>query len=72
MIVKVQVPLMCSGTDWDCLVYDETRSLQRMIPFTKEVSSAVGDSLKAYFNASVSRKGTLVIDFDNKLPEQKW
>lgn len=72
MIVKVQVPLMCSDTDLDCLVYDETRSFQRMIPFTKEVSAAVGDGLKAYFNASVSRSGRLVIDFNNKLPEQKW
>jgi hypothetical protein len=72
MIVKVQWPLFSSETNPQCLVYDETRSFKKMIDCTKEIDLAIGPKRKAYFNASISRNGTLVIDFKGKLQDQNW
>ena len=59
MVVKVQMPL--GGDATEALIYDESRRLTLQAP-VEQVRGIMGEDIKAYFNARITRGGKLTIE----------
>lgn len=70
MIVKVQLPLAGSGpTMRPVLVYNESRSIEALIPLTSDLLEVMNGELKAFFHAHM--EGTNLF-LDDPAPWQEW
>ena len=68
-IVKVQLSLVTSHDQRQCLVYNQKRNLLQEFPASPKILKAMGKHDKRYFNASFD-KGELTINEPTK--EQAW
>ena len=70
MIVKVQLPLASNAPKPELLVYNEDRSIQELLPASKEVVDLFDeDEVKAFFYATL-KDGNLTLD--GRAPWQTW
>lgn len=71
MIVKVQIPIESNmpPEEYRALVYDETRSLEVLVPITDGLREAMGSHVKQYWYAHT--EGDHVV-LDGPAPWQKW
>jgi hypothetical protein len=70
MIVKVQLPLASNAPKPECLVYNEDRSVEAMLPVTNEVVDLFGaDEVKAFFYATLKGDN---IELQGRAPWQIW
>lgn len=68
-IVKVQLPVVTSDPQPKCLVYDQSRRIEREFPATRALRKTMGGSLKRYFYAHLM-DGELPLE--GRAPEQTW
>lgn len=70
MIVKVQVSLMTTAAERQCLIYNRSRSVIGELPLTEEIATVMADRPKAYFEAKLDDDG--VVQLGREVPAQRW
>jgi hypothetical protein len=69
MIVKVQIPLATSGPISEALIYDESRTIEALLPVTDDLLEAMDGQPKAFFYAHMEGTNLLI---DGPAPWQEW
>lgn len=70
-IIKLQRPLATNMDQAQVLVYNEDRSLERMLPYTDDMQKLFGSDQKQYWLADIPKK-TGYIKLIQQVEEQDW
>jgi len=69
VIVKCQRPLVTNDPVPKVLIYNKTRSVEHLTPYTREWRSWFGKALKRYARAHL--EGTIIV-IDNIVEDRNW